>query len=69
MLNAMFIVLIVDLYWRVIQCVVCIFCIKAVEIKIRPEFANLSFDRCPISHQLKQTWALEIYILMYFTET
>ena len=69
MLNAMFIVLIVDLHWRVIQCVVCIFCIKAVEIKIRPEFANLSFDRCPISHQLKQTWALEIYILMYFTET
>ena len=69
MLNAMFIVLIVDLHWRVIQCVVCIFCIKAVEIKIRPKFANLSFDGCPISHQLKQTWALEIYILMYFTET
>ena len=36
---------------------------------LRSKSANLSFGRCPISHQLKQTCAMEICNWMYFTET
>ena len=36
---------------------------------LRSKSANLSFDRCSISHQLKQTCAMEMCNWMYFSET